>query len=162
VKFSDIDARVSQAEAVTEGCPKCGAARGAWCTYVTDIPATSRIRWRNPGNAETEWLHRKGDLLESGRAHSERIALIRAKRLREWRSWSRRGRQAVAAMPDDLRAAAAAMRAWDVAEYNALRDWLAEHGHLLVNANRMRPDGTARGESYARIQAEREIDQAFE
>jgi hypothetical protein len=58
----------------------------------------------------------------------------RTKAARERRS--RQHQPPPAPMPADLRRTVAAMRAWDVAEYLALRAWWAEHGHIFAGAGR--------------------------
>lgn len=72
--------------------------------------------------------------------------MVGAARIRQWK------REQVPPAPDrlpaDVRRAVASMRAWDVQEHVRLAAWWAEHGHIIANANRTRPDGTVRGETY--------------
>ena len=47
----------------------------------------------------------------------------------------------------DVAQARAALAAFDLAEYEKLRAWLAEHGPVLWGGQR--PDGSLRGDTYA-------------
>ena len=157
-----MNAAVGPEEGRTVGCSKCLAAAGEPCRYTTGRWLNSRHSWTNPGTHENGrvMLAEPGDPMPT--VHPERKEVIRQQRLRRFRreQAALRARQP-RALSADGRRALEAMAAWDAAEYAALTAWWREHGHIIVNADRMRPDGSVRGRSYAVIDAEREIDQAF-
>ncbi len=156
-------AAVSPEEGRTVECSKCGAAKGEPCRYLTGQWLNSRYSYTNPGTHESGrlMLANPGDPMPG--IHPERKGAVRYRRLQRYR------REQAASRVPQLRGlsvegyrARAAMQAWDQSEYAALAAWWREHGHIIANADRMRPDGSVRGRSYGVIDAEHEIDQAFE
>lgn len=148
MKYSEVIAPVSRREALTVACPLCEVEPGESCVYTANMytiqhyPHYSKLL-----------KHRKGSKLAKA-VHNPRRAVIRQQREYAWNRWNRQGRVVHTAVPSEMQAVLAAMRAWDIAEriaeHNKLRDWLAEFGDLLVYANLpRRPDGTVHGDSYA-------------
>lgn len=163
MKSEDITGPVSSEEGRTVECSKCGAAKGEACRYLAGQWLNSRYSYTNPGSHESGrlMLANPGDLMPG--VHPARKRAVRAYRLREYRreqAASRVLRQR--GLSAEGYRARAAMQAWDQSEYAALAAWWREHGHIIANADRMRPDGSVRGRSYGVIDAEHEIDQAFE
>jgi hypothetical protein len=126
---------VPEREALSVACPQCGAPAGMGCRYVRAVywPPDTRTGKRR-------LRHRKGTRTEV--SHAKRREAFAHVRLLAWR----RRNPALAAW-QDARAARLALGAYDRAEAEALRDWLAGHGHILWEQER--PDGTVRGGSYA-------------
>lgn len=108
-------------------CPKCNMPAGAPCVYLPfnvgpqgpRIATTLTKRYRRIGTPMTT-------------VHPERRAVIRYRR---YAAAIRREREAWPLPSGDVTAAARALHVFDMAEYRQLSAWLAEHGHLLVNAN---------------------------
>jgi type II secretory pathway component PulJ len=122
---------VTTAEALEFDCPFCKAPRGAMCVYTAPYGKIGgqyvagqpcrRVHWQRRGKARTA----------------------------RWQQRHRDSRPVTPASPE-ARAASAALRQFDLAEYRKLRDWLRDWGWLLTEANLpRRPDGTLRGDSYA-------------
>jgi hypothetical protein len=128
-------------------CPVCAAGKGQPCVYTaTTSPYTSySYAVQHPGRQMPGQV--KGE--PTRRVHHERGWVYEAwERRRRQQRW--RQENAPTPQAQDVLDAAHAMRAWDVEEYSKLRDWLAEHGDILVDAALpRRPDGTVRGDSYA-------------
>lgn len=128
---------VSAEDALGVDCPKCGQLSGHRCLYTTDT--FTYTTWPEYGKVPR---HHQGQVMPAA-VHQERREAVRARRMRH---------RAVPATPASpgVRGAAAAMRAWDLEEFEKLRAWLTEFGWLLTEADlEHRPDGTLRGTSYA-------------
>lgn len=120
--MSAFNVPVATAEALAELCPSCGAKPGRPCRYKTDGFVYAL-------GARPRRVKRKGKLMK-GRAHPSRHGVVKRKRVLQYkREHSRVGARA------DLQAALAAMRAYDVAQHLALRDWWAENGGIIVHAD---------------------------
>lgn len=120
---SYVSAPVTLAEAETQVCPLCGAGRRRRCVYVGKISRGLPMR---------------------GQVHGDRKQAVRAARRALW--LERHPPQAAPAqLPPSARQAAAAMRAWDMAEYGRLRAWWAANGHIVAGASPCRADGTMPG-----------------
>jgi hypothetical protein len=115
-------------EALLFTCSFCHAARGQQCTY------TSRYR-----KVDGEYVFGK----PCQKPHRQRQEKARIRRQQER---YRDGRPVVPASRTQ-REAAAALRAFDLAEYEQLRDWLKNFGPILWEP--ARPGGSLRGESCA-------------
>jgi hypothetical protein len=139
---------VSVADALAETCPTCAAVPGALCIYTADA-----TRWSQPDRCYI-LEHLRGEVLKA-KVHGERRALVRTKRWRARRNAWLRANRGAAQRRSAAVEAFRAMRAWDMAEQAALTAWWREHGHIIADAACPRPDGTARGMSYARLDDER-------
>ena len=118
---------------------KCGQAAGSPCIYTTDT--FTYLRYPEYGPVPK---HHRGDVMKDTTVHQERRDAVRQRRMRKRRAG------AVTRATPGVRGAAAAIRAWDVEEFERMRAWLAENGWLLMEANlERRPDGSPRGASYA-------------
>jgi hypothetical protein len=161
----DVGGPVSIEEARAEECPACGAAKGQPCTAMTDKFEYEQQKHRRDWGGPKKLVRAKGTPMP-GYCHPERRSAARERFRRAKQAEYQRERKAALARlrgpSADALAARAAMLAWDAAEYHSLVTWWREHGHIVVNADRMRPDGSVRGRSYAVIDAEREMDRAFE
>lgn len=107
-------------DALTAGCPRCGQGKGCPCLYMQD----SYMPW--PDNKTIK--HREGETMLAT-VHSDRREVVRQRRIRESRA------ELVTPASPGARGAAAAMRAWDVEEFRRMREWLAEFGYLLTEAD---------------------------
>jgi len=127
---------VSVEDALAVDCPKCGQGAGHRCLYTTDNHTYDS--WPDLSGKR---LHHEGEVMPTA-VHQERRDAVRERRMQR--------RATVTAATPGIRGAAAAMRAWDLEEFEKMRDWLAEFGWLLAEADlEHRPDGTVRGTSYA-------------
>jgi hypothetical protein len=157
VDYFDIEAPVSREEALAVPCPLCSAPTGQPCVYTAD-----NYTYDPPGGGyyprTKQLVHRKGD--PTAKHHNPRSAVVREQRYAQWKR-EQRDRRPVDPVTAEARKILAAMRAWDAAEYHALVTWWKQHGHIIVNAAAMRPDGSVRGRSYRAIDAERDIDGMF-
>jgi hypothetical protein len=156
MRYADIGKPVSVDEAREVKCPKCQARGGTRCVYMVDGWHTG---WW-VGGCETRRVVRIGTPM--GAVHPERREVIRENRRKQWQADRLRTRPPANPVSERAREARAAMLAWDAAEYAALTAWWREHGHLFADAAAVRPDGSVRGRSYAIIDAERDMDRAFE
>jgi hypothetical protein len=130
---------VSVTDALAEECPKCSQPAASPCLYTTDT--FTYLAYPEYGPAPK---HHKGDVMKATTVHQERRDAVRRERMK-----TRQGGTVTTATPG-VRGAAAAMRAWDVEEFERMRAWLAEYGWLLMDAGLVRrPDGSVRGDSYA-------------
>lgn len=128
-------AALTDAEAWAEICDDCGAVKGAPCVYLA--PKDGKGHPINPDF--THWYSPKvqAQLARVGTA-TKRPHNARFRRASD-RRW-RRGQRAVqaarrgAVVPASpaLLAAARAMREFDLAEHERLRQWLRVHGALLA------------------------------
>jgi hypothetical protein len=155
---------VSAEEAQAEDCPLCLSVKGQPCVSLTDKFRYEQPKYRRDWGTPKKLVRPKGTPLP-GYCHPERRSAARERwRQAERAEYQRRRKEALGrnrGPSADALAARAAMLAWDVAEYTALTAWWRENGHIIVNADRVRPDGSLRGRDYMAIDAEREIDQAF-
>jgi len=141
VRYSEVIAPVSRREALAVACPLCEVEPGESCVYIADMFGYVH----HPYYRKT-LKHRKGSRIATA-VHNKRRAVIRQQREQEW---ARQGSARRVVASSHLHSAIEAMRAWDIAEHNRLRGWLAEYGDILVYANLpRRPDGTVCGDSYA-------------
>lgn len=159
MRYEDIRKPVSAEEAREVKCPACGAVPGQVCTYMTDVRRWSGPYWDHPRGATPPLVHSAGSPRPS--AHPERNEVVRERRRKQWQ-YEQLDRRPVNPVTARARQVRAAMLAWDAAEYAALTAWWREHGHIIVNAAATRPDGSVRGRGYGVIDAERDIDRAFE
>lgn len=143
---------VTDKEAYAVACPLCKRRPGQRCKRVQEEKKRETFR----GGYTGQWVtvHRKGTNI--ARPHPQRRRAAEQLRLARWKRDN----------PADWRAAEtararAALAAFDLAEYEQLRSWLAEHGHILWDLHLVlspdgkvledvcRPDGTRRGDTYA-------------
>lgn len=101
-------------QAKTVGCPLCGAQAGQQCVTVTDY----RGDWRRPARM-------KGQPIRI--AHSQRLAAYR----------KQHGQRMYPVQPNWRKlyrpsSAVQAVRAYELAEHQALADWLKNGGGLLL------------------------------
>lgn len=129
---------VTDKEAHAVRCPLCGSEPGRRCTRMQAV----RVREMQGGGYTGRPVikHRKGTRL--ARPHQRRRQEADRIRMARWKQanpaqWLR----------EDTELARQALAAFDRAEFERLRDWLAEHGPILWGGTR--PDGSARGQSYA-------------
>lgn len=127
---------VSEADALGAKCPFCQSPPGTRCVYTA------------PHGKDAAGNYTAGQ--PTARAHWQRKAVVRGRRqVARWRE-ARRDTRPVVPASREAREAAAALRQFDRAEYEKLRDWLRDWGWLLAEADLpRRPDGTLRGDSYA-------------
>lgn len=120
-----LDHHVGNDDAIAESkCPKCGAAKGSPCVYIT--PTASSIRYMGKGSTYQRQLERAGK--PTKRVHNERS---NAALLRRRTEWLRASRPAITPLPPQRFAAMAAVRQWETNEQIKLRDWLAKYGPIL-------------------------------
>lgn len=119
--------RVAVADAVSDtACPKCGALQGAPCVYLPFNAGPQGPRLRT---MLTPQYLRVG--LPMPTVHRERRKVVRDRRGVAARRDARRP-----CAPDEVMLITRALREFDLAEYQRLREWLRLHGHLLRNADR--------------------------
>lgn len=100
------DSPISDEQAKTVACPTCGARKDRACIYVPVSPlVTDPVKVQRVG-------------LPTRRVHGERRAV------------ARRPRPTLPVPPPNP--VLAALHQFDLAEHRALRDWLAEHGTILL------------------------------
>jgi hypothetical protein len=161
----DVGGALTAEEAQAEDCPLCLSVKGQPCVSLTDKFEYEQPKYRRDWGAPKKLVRAKGTPLP-GYCHPERRSAVRERlRLAKRAEYQRLRKEALGrhrGPSADALAARAAMLAWDVAEYTALTTWWREHGHIIVNADRTRPDGSLRGRDYMAIDAEREIVRAFE
>jgi hypothetical protein len=126
---------VTDKEAYEIKCPLCGREPGRKC--VRTQAKKKREMYGTGYTGRWVTVHRKGTNIS--RPHSERRAAAARLRLERWKR-----ENPAAWLREDAEQARAALAAFDLAEYEKLRDWLAEHGPILWGGTR--PDGSRRGE----------------
>lgn len=125
---TDNPARVTAAEAVDgAACPKCGASQGAPCVY---LPFNVGPQGPRPRTLRTPLYLRVGTPMPG--VHPDRRKVVRGRRLRV--AVKREAR--LQRKPDEVMLITRALRDFDLAEYQQLREWLRLHGHLLRNAGK--------------------------
>lgn len=109
MRFEDIYAAVGPEEGQAAGCPKCQAAEGGPCRYVAGSWLNSQSSLTRPGAHAKgrRMLASPGDPMPG--VHPERKAVIRERRLQQYRSEQ-------------------------AAERAALRAWWRENGHIFESA----------------------------
>ena len=122
------DDPVPDDEALRLDCPACLAKHGYMCVYTAPY-----------GKVGGRYVVGK----PCKRVHWQRREKARDRRRRD--AW--RDTRPVYPASRAQREAAAALRAFDLAEYEQLRDWLRAYGEILWTPGR--PDGSLRGETYA-------------
>jgi hypothetical protein len=129
---------VTDTEAYEVKCPVCGREPKRKCIRM--VPVKKREMAGSGYTGRRITVRRKGTNI--ARPHQGRRDAAARLRLERWKKenpaqWLR----------EDAEQARAALAAFDLAEYEKLRAWLAEHGPILWGGTR--PDGSLRGETYA-------------
>ena len=114
---------VTDKEANTVRCPLCGAEPGRRCTR--QVAVKKREMYGTGYTGRRVIVHRKGTRLT--RPHQRRREEANRIRLARWRRDN-----PAAWLAEDMEQARAALAAFDRAEFEQLRAWLAEHGSYPV------------------------------
>jgi hypothetical protein len=132
------DMAVTDAEAYEVRCPLCGREPKRKCVRVKAAKRRELIGTGYTGR----WIvvHRKGTRI--AKPHAQRRTAAAKLRLERWRR-----ENPAAFRAQDVEQARAALAAFDMREYEQLRDWLKNYGAILWGGER--PDGSLRGETYA-------------
>jgi hypothetical protein len=112
---------VSNEEAMVFGCPFCHVPEGAVCVTMSSYGRDRDYNRIEPGTPCQV-------------AHWQRKVLVREARQRAFLRASRRDGRPVHPATRVQHEIRAALLDFDRREYIALRDWLAEHGHILWEA----------------------------
>jgi len=132
------DETATDAEAYTIKCPLCGSEPKRKC-----VRTQAKKRRELIGDGYTgRWItvHLKGTRI--ARPHAQRRAAAARLRLERWRR-----ENPAAFRARDVEKARAALAAFDLREFEQMRDWLKNHGAILWGGER--PDGSLRGDTYA-------------
>jgi hypothetical protein len=124
-------------------CPECGEPAGFRCIYTTEVRAFDLH-----GYSRTHVRpHRIGDMTIRPHHARSNVVAERDRRARLLAARREAGPPGPAWPGEETRKIRAALAAFDLDEYERMRDWLKNYGEILWRDQR--PDGTFRGETYA-------------
>ena len=139
MRYEEVGKGVTNEEGLAYPCGFCGVPKGIMCVYTSDFA-------HREGGVRVQ-DHVRGDTCQV--IHSDRRRRVHSARYDRYRASLFRNTRPVTPVSEAGRAIRAALLAYDTAEYNGLVGWWREHGEIIVNplldTDKRRPDGTARG-----------------